>query len=68
MIINKTAENLTSSLSVAGFHSNGTAQRFTYSTADITSIVRDDDLAVNRSSVNATYPANSVTLLVLPRR
>ena len=68
MIINKTAENLTSSLAVAGLRGNGTAQRFTYSTADLTSIVRGDDLPVQRGTIDATYPANSVTLLVLPRR
>ncbi|GIF02744.1 endoglucanase [Actinoplanes siamensis] len=68
MIVNKTGDNLTSSLSIAGFRGRGTAQRYTYSTADLTSIVRNDDLATTQPSINATYPANSITLLVLPRR
>ena len=68
MVINKTGEDLTSSLSIAGFNRRGTAQRFTYSPADLTSIVRGDDLAANRDTIDATYPANSVTLLVVPRR
>lgn len=68
MVVNKTGGDLTSTLSLAGFNCTGTAQRFTYSPADLTSIVHGDDLAVNRGSVAATYPANSITLLVLPRR
>jgi hypothetical protein len=68
MVINKTGNDLTSPLSVAGFNANRTAQRFTYSPADLTSIVHGGELRVNRGTVTATYPANSITLLVLPRR
>ncbi|MEV4706445.1 glycoside hydrolase family 44 protein [Actinoplanes sp. NPDC049316] len=66
-VVNKTGGDLTSTLSIAGFRRTGTAKRFTYSPADLSSIVRDDDLAVNRGSAVATYPANSITMLVLPR-
>jgi hypothetical protein len=66
-VINKTGEDLTSILSIAGFRCPGKAKRFTYSPADLTSIARDDDLTVNRGSATATYPANSITTLVLPR-
>ena len=68
MVLNKTGTELTSPLSIAGAAGKGTAQRFTYSPADLSSIVRGADLAVNRGSVTATYPANSITLLVLPPR
>lgn len=68
MIVNKTGEEVTSALSIAGFPRKGTAQRFTYSPADLTSIARGDDIAVKRGALTATYPANSITLLVLPRR
>jgi len=66
-VINKTDEDLTSTLSIAGLHCPGTAKRFTYSPAGLTSIARDDDLPVNQGSATATYPANSITTLVLPR-
>ncbi|MEW9528511.1 glycoside hydrolase family 44 protein [Microbispora sp. NPDC049125] len=66
MVINKTGGELTSPLSIAGLHGNARAQRFTYSAADLNAIVRGDDLTVHQGRVNATYPANSVTLLVLP--
>jgi hypothetical protein len=66
-VINKTDQDLTSTLSISGFRCPGTAKRFTYSPADLTSIARDGDLTVNRGSATATYPANSITTLVLPR-
>lgn len=67
MVINKTGAELGSPLSIAGF-STGKAQRFTYSPATLSSIARGDDLPVNRGRVTTTYPANSITLPVLPQR
>ena len=68
MVVNKTGSDQASPLSVAHFNGNGTAQRFTYSPADLNTIVHGDDLAVHRGRIDATYPANSITLLVLPAR
>lgn len=68
MVINKTGEDLTSTLSIAGFNRNGTAQRYTYGPADLTSILRGDDVTAQQGTIEATYPANSLTMLVLPRR
>jgi hypothetical protein len=67
VVVNKTSEDLTSALSIAGFRGTGAAKRFTYSPADLSSIVHNDDLAVNRGRATATYPANSITVLALPR-
>lgn len=66
MVINKTAAELSSTLSIAGF-GTGKAQQFTYSPADLSSIVRGDALPMNRGKVTTTHPANSITLLVPPR-
>ena len=66
MVVNKTGEELTSPLTVAGFDSTGVAQRFTYGQADLGAIVRGTDLPVANGRAEATYPANSITLLVLP--
>jgi hypothetical protein len=66
-VINKTGDDLTSTLSITGFRCSGAAQRFTYAPSDLTSIVHGDDLAVHRGSATATFPANSITTLVLPR-
>ena len=56
-VINKTDQDLTSTLSIAGFRCPGKAKRFTYSPADLTSITRNDDLAVNRGSTTAPKSA-----------
>ncbi|WP_370964364.1 glycoside hydrolase family 44 protein [Amycolatopsis sp. cg9] len=66
VVVNKTGDDLTSPLSVAGFDGAGAAQRFTYGPADPGAIVRGTDLPVGDGHVDATYPANSITLLVLP--
>jgi len=66
MVVNKTGGDLTSPLSVAGFDNAGAAQRFTYSPANLGAIVRGSDLQVSNGHVDATYPAGSITLLVLP--
>ncbi|MEV8441679.1 glycoside hydrolase family 44 protein [Actinosynnema sp. NPDC051121] len=66
VVVNKTAEDLTSPLSVAGLDGTGAAQRFTYGPADLGAIVHGGDLPVTDGRVDATYPANSITLLVLP--
>jgi hypothetical protein len=66
MVVNKTGGDLTSSLSVAGFDNAVAAQRFTYSPDNLGAIVRGGDLQVSNGHIDATYPANSITLLVLP--
>ncbi|GAB3800376.1 glycoside hydrolase family 44 protein [Micromonospora zhanjiangensis] len=67
MVVNKTGTALTSRLSLAGCGDRDKAQRYTYGPADLSSIVRGADLRVTRGGVDATYPANSITLLVLPQ-
>jgi hypothetical protein len=67
MVINKTGTDLTSPLSIAGVPGTAKAQRFTYGPANLSSIVRGGDLPVHHGSVTTTYPANSITLLVVPR-
>ncbi|HEX5200884.1 MAG TPA: glycoside hydrolase family 44 protein [Actinoplanes sp.] len=68
MVVNKTGGDLTSPLSVTGVKDTAKVQRFTYGPADLNSIVRGDNLAVDCGTITATYPANSITLLVVPRR
>ena len=67
MIINKTGKNLTSNLSLKGFQAAGKAQVYTYSEANLRAIVRQDDLGVSTAGFGATYPANSITLVAIPK-
>jgi hypothetical protein len=67
VIINKTSEKLTSNLSLKGFKPSAQAQVYTYSEANLRAIVRQSDLAVNAAGFQATYPANSITLVAIPK-
>ena len=66
MIINKSAASLTSQVGLAGFTTSGTAQVYRYSAANALQIVRQADQAAG-SSFSATFPASSITLMVLPK-
>ncbi len=67
MVINKTGNDVASNLSLADFTPAATAQVYTYSGANASAIVRGADLPVSASGFTATYPANSITLLVIPQ-
>lgn len=66
MIINKTGSDLTSNLTLAGFSPAASAQVYSYSNANLSAIVRQSDRAVSATGFSATYPANSITLVVIP--
>jgi|GEM_PF-870621 len=67
MIINKTGSDLSSSVALAGFNPASAAQVYTYSSANLNAIVRQPDQAVSASGFSATFPANSITLVTIPR-
>ncbi len=75
MVINKTYGSLTSTLSLENFTSSGaTAQAFQYSSADLTKIVAAPAVSITAptggsttSTMTATFPAQSITLLVAPK-
>ena len=66
MVINKTNGNLTSSLNLSGFSPGASAQVYRYSAANLGAITRQADQKVGASGFTATYPANSITLIVIP--
>jgi Glycoside hydrolase family 44 len=65
VVINKTAGDLASSVSLAGFSPNGTAEVWRYGPANLTAVVREADATLSGTSLSATFPANSITLLVV---
>ncbi|TAG87599.1 MAG: endoglucanase [Oscillatoriales cyanobacterium] len=67
VIINKTGKDLTSNLSLKGFPAAGKAQVYTYSGANLQAIVRQSDLGVSATGFQATYPANSISLVAIPK-
>lgn len=68
VIINKTGNDLTSSLSLAGAMPASTAQVYTYSEANLQAIVRQPDLTISNSGFSTTYPANSISMIVIPKQ
>jgi hypothetical protein len=72
MVINKTYGDLTETLSLANVKSTGTAQAFLYSNANLAAIVPQANLTVTApgttaSTISTTFPAQSITLLVVPQ-
>ena len=63
--INKTSTALTSSLALTGFSPASPAAVYRYDATAPGAIVRQADLAVSASGYSATYPANSITLVVM---
>ncbi|MGO9340842.1 MAG: glycoside hydrolase family 44 protein [Terracidiphilus sp.] len=73
MVINKTYGDLTETLSVANLNPNGPAQSYLYSNANLAAIVKQANVTVtagvggNPSALSTTFPAQSITLLVVPQ-
>jgi hypothetical protein len=66
IVINKTAAPLTSDLSLSNFAPAAWAQVYRYSANNLAAIVQAADQAVSASGFTAQFPANSITLLVIP--
>jgi hypothetical protein len=66
MIINKTGGPLTSDVSLANFQPGANAQVYRYSSANQSAIVQEANQPVTASGFSATFPANSITLIVIP--
>ncbi|MFN2272722.1 MAG: glycoside hydrolase family 44 protein, partial [Anaerolineae bacterium] len=66
MIVNKTGQPLTSDVSLANFQPGANAQVYRYSSANLGTIVQEADQPVTPSGFSATFPANSITLIVIP--
>jgi len=68
LVLNKTASAITDSITLNDFTSAGTAQVWQYSSANLNAIVRQTpDLNAAGNSVSMTFPAYSMTLLVIPQ-
>jgi Glycoside hydrolase family 44 len=74
MVINKTYGDLTETLNLANVSSTGTAQSYLYSNANLAAIAGPVSIAVTppasggtTSALSTTFPAQSITLLVVPQ-
>src|SRR5579884_482636 len=67
MVVNKTTGDLTSPLSIAGLRPNATAHVYQYGQANTAAISTLPDQAISRGQTSMTFPAYSITELVIPR-
>lgn len=66
MLINKTDDDLTSGLTFKNFNPAASAQVYRYSKANLAAIVRQPQQPVSATGFTAIYPANSITLVIIP--
>ncbi|HEX3747845.1 MAG TPA: glycoside hydrolase family 44 protein [Bryobacteraceae bacterium] len=66
VVLNKTAGDITDAINLANFTPSGTAQAWQYSSANLHAIVRQPDVSVGSTALSTTFPAQSITLLVIP--
>ncbi len=65
LAINKTTAAISSSVAIANLNLPSTAQVYTYSQANMTSIVHASDTPISDGSVSYTFPAYSAVLFVV---
>ena len=67
VIVNKTGNDLTSDLALNHFNANPNALVYTYSGANL-SAIPSSTLTVSNTGFSYTYPANSITTIVIPQQ
>lgn len=66
LVLNKSTNDLSTSVSLASFTAGGTAEAYSYNSANLKAIVRVDDVAVDPAAgLSYTFPARSITLFVV---
>jgi hypothetical protein len=75
VVINKTYGDLTSTLSLANLTPSGTAQAYLYISANLAAIVAKGAVTVappvaggTTSTLSTTFPAQSITLFIIPKK
>ncbi len=66
MVINKSGASQTANINISGFSSASSAQVFRYSPANLNQIVPLASQPVGAGGFTAAFPANAITLFVLP--
>jgi len=66
MVINKSNGTLNSNLTVSDFLHSGSAQRYRYSSSELSQIVQLPDVAISHGLIDGSFPKASITLFVLP--
>jgi uncharacterized protein (TIGR03437 family) len=67
LVLNKTTTDLADTISLQNFTPAGTAQVWQYGHSNLGAIVHSADIGVASSGLGMTFPAYSMTLLVIPQ-
>jgi hypothetical protein len=74
VVINKTYGDFINTLSLANFTASGPALSYRYSSANLNAIVAQPDITVTAppsgsttSTLSTTFPAQSITILIVPK-
>jgi Glycoside hydrolase family 44 len=65
MLINKSTDVLTVPLTLSNYNPQSSAQVYRYSGSNLNSIVHLPDIGVSSTGFTATYPASSITLIIM---
>ena len=65
IVINKTANSLTSTINLSGYTPTNRASVYRYSVSDLSSITHLTDQQIDAGSFSTTFPGNSITLFVM---
>jgi hypothetical protein len=66
MVINKTGGDLDATVSISDFAPAGAAEVYRYSAANLAAITHEPDQPIAAAGFSASFPANSITLFVIP--
>ncbi len=67
VVINKTANALTPTVSLKNFNAQPSAKLFTYSSANLQGIAQQPNVTVSNGTVNVPAPAQSASVVVIPQ-
>jgi uncharacterized protein (TIGR03437 family) len=65
IVINKTADDLSSAVAIANFAAGQPAKVWQYSGANLKAIVSQPDVPADGGNISAVFPGNSITLLIV---
>jgi uncharacterized protein (TIGR03437 family) len=66
IVINKTGNDLSTTLNLANFSAGAAAHVWQYSNANLNAILAQPDVPVAANALATVFPANSITLLAIP--
>ena len=65
MVINKTANNLSTTLALSNFNAGASAKAWLYSGSNLSGILAQPNVAISGNSISTTFPSYSMTMLAI---